>query len=54
MGGWQRPFPAAAIDTAAALGRAADAAQGATEQSFLDSFLTGIDNMGPMVGYLPG
>lgn len=45
----KRLFPAAAIDTAATLGNAADAAQGATEQSFLDSFLTGIDNMGPMV-----
>ena len=42
-------FPFAAIDTAATLGNAADAANGATEQSFLDSFLTGIDNMGPMV-----
>ena len=45
----KRLFPAAAIDTAATLGNAADAAQGASEQSFLDSFLTGIDNMGPMV-----
>lgn len=45
----KRLFPAAAIDTAATLGNAADAAQGATEQSFLDSFLTGIDNMGSMV-----
>ncbi|MDM5074695.1 DNA circularization protein [Aeromonas bestiarum] len=45
----KRLFPAAAIDTAATLGHAADAANGATEQSFLDSFLTGIDNMGPMV-----
>ncbi|MFQ2250997.1 DNA circularization protein [Aeromonas dhakensis] len=45
----KRLFPAAAIDTAATLGNAADAANGATEQSFLDSFLTGIDNMGPMV-----
>lgn len=45
----KRLFPAAAIDTAATLGNAANAAQGATEQSFLDSFLTGIDNMGPMV-----
>lgn len=45
----KRLFPVSAIDTAATLGSAADAAQGATEQSFLDSFLTGIDNMGPMV-----
>lgn len=47
-----RLFPSAAIDTAATLGNAADAANGATEQSFLDSFLTGIDNMGPMVDTL--
>ncbi|MCP1601420.1 prophage DNA circulation protein [Aeromonas caviae] len=45
-------FPSAAIDTAATLGNAADAANGATEQSFLDNFLTGIDNMGPMVDTL--
>lgn len=45
-------FPSAAIDTAATLGNTADAANGATEQSFLDSFLTGIDNMGPMVDTL--
>ena len=45
-------FPTAAVDTAATLGNAAGAAQAATEQSFLDSFLTGIDNMGAMVDTL--
>lgn len=45
----KRLFPAAAIDTASTLGNSADAAQDATEQSFLGNFLTGIDNMGPMV-----
>ncbi|WP_421195251.1 DNA circularization protein [Aeromonas jandaei] len=42
-------FPSAVIDTAATLGNAAALAQGASEQSFLDSFITGIDNMGVMV-----
>lgn len=45
----KRLFPAAAIDTAATLGNAADLAQVASEQSFLDNFITGIDNMGVMV-----
>jgi len=44
-----RLFPSAAIDTAATLGNAADAAQNAAEQSFMDQFITGIDNMGAMV-----
>jgi prophage DNA circulation protein len=44
-----RLFPSAAIDTAATLGNAAGLAQGATEQSFLDNFTTGLDNMGTMV-----
>lgn len=45
-------FPSAAPDTAAALGSAAGAAQAASEQSFIDGFLTGIDNMGSMVDTL--
>lgn len=44
-----RLFPSAAVDTAATMGNAAGVAQAATEQSFVDQFLTGIDNMGPMV-----
>ncbi|MGL5371355.1 MAG: DNA circularization protein [Plesiomonas shigelloides] len=44
-----RLFPSSAIDTAGALGNAAGAAMGASEQSFMDSFITGIDNMGTMV-----
>lgn len=48
----ERLFPTAAQDTAAALGNAADAAKDASEQSFMDSFITGIDNMGVMVDTL--
>ena len=44
-----RLFPAVATDTAAAMDNAAGLAQKASELSFLDSFLTGIDNMGSMV-----
>lgn len=45
-------FPAQAIDSADALGSAADKAQAASEQSFLDKFVTGLDNMGEMVDTL--
>lgn len=48
----KRLFPTSTVDTAAAVGTAASAAKEATEKSFMDSFITGIDNMGTMVDTL--